>query len=130
MECSIPILWSSPRPSSRKPTASMQAWESRAMASNGFRSCGAGALGRLLAMYSDIERALKLFPVFTAIFFSETEAVDVDEVLEMGTTKVAKPGRSSLMPPKHKEEWGELKGRYAEPSRWIAPNAQDRRESK
>jgi len=34
----LPIFWSFPRPIKRKPTASMQAWQSKAIASNGSRS--------------------------------------------------------------------------------------------
>ena len=63
----VPILWPSPSPTRRKPTVSMQAWDSSATASKGFRSCGEGSFERLLAMYSDRARALKTFPVFADI---------------------------------------------------------------
>ena len=83
----VPILWSSPRPTSRKPTASMHACESKAMASNGVRSCGVGSLGRLLAMYSERARALKTFPVFAAMI-RVTVFVKVEvEILEYDEAK-------------------------------------------
>lgn len=59
----------------------MQAWVSKAMASKGLRSWGAGSLGRLLAMYSERARALNTFPVFTTILI-QSETVNVEEVVQ------------------------------------------------
>lgn len=63
----IPILWSSPRPMSRKFTARMQAWNSSAMASEGLLRCGLDSLGRLWYMYSERFWALKTLPVLKAM---------------------------------------------------------------
>ena len=47
---------------SRKPTASIQAWLRRAMASKGLLSCGLGSFGRLWYIYSERFLALKTLP--------------------------------------------------------------------
>lgn len=73
-DCDAPILWSSPKPSSLKPTASIHAWEKSAMAANGFLSKGVSLLegfwGKLLVMYSMRDSALKALAEDGGIFSS------------------------------------------------------------
>jgi len=59
----VPTRWSSPRPTSLKPTASIPACTASAIASKGFLSCGVTSLGRLKAMKVASEPALSGFPV-------------------------------------------------------------------
>lgn len=80
-----PIWWSSPRPTSRKPTASMQAWVKSAIASYAFLSSRFGCLGRLLYIYSERFTALKTLPELTPmtpILLTENEVRDEDVEVE------------------------------------------------